>query len=174
MKLPFLTQFLFLPFMHVLGQDVLLPGYGNSPYYPICARACFQAFRPYILNCTDLKLAALPFDPVNPPTPPSCYAKDPAFLASAAWCLSSRCPDVTVAALEAIWQITASNLRTLAPSWSYTVALEKVDPKPPKMQLTTTDISLNQTSLIPEAAFVAASNGMVGLVNELVSESKYR
>jgi hypothetical protein len=174
MKLPPLTKFVLLPFLPTLAQDLLLPGYGNYPWHPICAQACLQSFRAYILNCTDLELAKKPFDPVVPPTPPSCYATDPAFLTSAAWCLFSRCPDEEIATLEAYWQATATRARTVPPKWSYTVALEMVDPKPPTLQLRTADLSLNQTSLVPDQAYLALWNGMTSVFNEEVNESKFR
>ncbi|KAK1751294.1 ferric reductase-like transmembrane component [Echria macrotheca] len=167
------TQLFLLPFLHIWAQDVLLPGYGNYPWNPICAQSCLQSFRSYLLNCTDLELAKKPFDPIAPPTPPSCYASDPAFLTSAAWCFFSRCPDESIASLEAYWQVAATGLKTLPPRWSYTIALDRVSPKPPAMQLTMTDISLNQTSLLPEASYLAAANGMVSLYAEQVRESKY-
>lgn len=161
------------------AQDVLLPGYGNSPFDPICAQACLQTLRPYWLNCTDLELAKKPFDYAAPSTSPSCYGSDPAFLTSAAWCVHSRCPpDTKVAKLEAYWQMAATaatRLRTLPPpKWSYTVALGKVDPKPPKNQLTVDDVWLNETSLLPEVAYLAAVNGMVSLFHEQVTESQFR
>ena len=169
------TQLLLLLFPFLASaQDVLLPGYGNYPWNPICAQSCLQSFRPYLLNCTNLELAKKPFDPVAPPTSASCYASDPAFLTSAAWCLFSRCPDESIGTLEAYWQVATTRVKTVPPKWSYTVALDKVDPKPPTMQLAMTDLSLNQTSLLPEAAYQAAWNGMVSLYAEQVRESKYR
>ena len=180
MKVP-LAWVLFIPLActPASAQDVLLPGFGNYPWTPVCAQACLQSFRPYWLNCTDLEQAKKPYDPVNPATSPSCYASSPAFLTSAAWCFHSRCsPDITIANLEAYWRGAIASPGGLKqkppPMWSYTVALDRVDPKPPKTQLVVGDIWLNETSLLPEVAYTAAANGLITLIHEEVNESKFR
>jgi len=168
-----------LAFTPAFAQDVLLPGYGNYPWTPVCAQACLQAFRSYWLSCTDLELTKKPYDPVKPPTPPSCYAANPEFLTSAAWCFHSRCTsDITIARLEAYWQVAVPGNGALKqlppPMWSYTVALDRVDPKPPTHQLVVGDLWLNETSLIPEMAYAALANGMTSLIHEEINESKFR
>ena len=168
-----------LTYTPTFAQDVLLPGYGNYPWTPVCAQACLQAFRPYWLSCTDSELAKKPYDPVNLATPPSCYTSNPVFLTSAAWCFHSRCtPDITIVRLEAYWQVAvpgSGGLKQLPPPmWSYTVALDRVNPKPPTNQLVVGDIWLNETSLLPEMAYVALANGMASLIHEEVNESKFR
>ncbi|KAK0716823.1 hypothetical protein B0T26DRAFT_646665 [Lasiosphaeria miniovina] len=155
-----------------LAEDFLV-GYGNYPYDPVCAQSCLQAFRPYLLNCSNFEAAKKPFDPLTPATSPSCYASDAPFLTSAAWCLNTKCPDESIAKLEAYWQQGLSGLKTVPPKWAYSVALDRVNPKPPTYQLTFKDVLLNQTSLIVEASYLSSWNGMTGLYNEEVDESKF-
>ncbi|KAK5655945.1 hypothetical protein OQA88_5080 [Cercophora sp. LCS_1] len=155
-----------------VAQDFLV-GYGNYPYDPICAQACVLALRPYILNCTDLELAKKPFDFLAPATPASCYASDPSFLTSVAWCFRSKCPDVAIAHLEGYWQISISGSRAIPPEWAYSVALDKVDPKPPVYRLTINDTKINQTSIAVETSWLSSFNGNTALYEEDVNESKF-
>ncbi|KAK0716353.1 ferric reductase-like transmembrane component [Lasiosphaeris hirsuta] len=143
------------------------------PYDPICAQSCLQAFRPYLLNCSDLEAAKKPFDPLAPATSPSCYAKDTPFLTSVAWCFSSKCPEESTAKLEGYWQQSVSGLKAVPPKWAYSVTLDKVDPKPPSHQLTFNDTHLNRTSLIVESLYLSSWNGMSALYREEVNESKF-
>ncbi|KAK3386492.1 ferric reductase-like transmembrane component [Podospora didyma] len=163
---------LLLPGSPALAQDFLV-GYGNYPYDPICAQSCLQAFRSYLLSCSDLEAAKKPFDPLAPPTSPSCYAKDTPFLTSAAWCFSSKCSEESIAKLEGYWQKSVSGSQAVPPKWSYSVALDKVDPRPPAYQLTFSDLQLNRTSLVVESLYLSSWNGMTALYEEDVKESKF-
>jgi len=173
MKVPLLTRYLPLFAVPALAQDFLV-GYGNWNYDPICAQSCIQAFRPYLLNCSDLEAAKKPFDPIAPPTTAVCYSKDEAFLTTAAWCLKSKCPDESIAKLEGYWQQSVTGTKLVPPKWSYTIALDKVDPKPPTYQLTFNDTKLNRTSLVVENSYLASWNGMTSLYHEEVTESTFR
>ncbi|KAK3356341.1 ferric reductase-like transmembrane component [Lasiosphaeria hispida] len=155
-----------------LAQDFLV-GYGNYPYDPICAQSCLQAFRPYLLNCSDLEAAKKPFDPLAPATAPSCYAEDTPFLTSVAWCFGDKCPEESVAKLEGYWQQSISGSKGVPPKWTYSVALDKVDPRPPSHQLTFNETQLNRTSLVVENSYLSSWNGMSALYEEDVNESKF-
>ena len=157
-----------------LAEDVLV-GYGNRPYDPICGNSCLQAFKPYLLNCSDLEAAKKPFDPLSPATGPSCYAKDTPFLTSVAWCVSTKCAaDHTgVSELEGWWERTVTGSRLAPPKWTYSVALDKVDPRPPAYQLAIKDTNLNRTSVVVENTYQLHWNGMTALYEEYSAESKY-
>jgi hypothetical protein len=169
-----LALLLFLSPLLSAAQEFLV-GYGNWNYDPICAQACVQAFRlaPLFLNCSNPEAVKKPFDPLAPPTPPSCYAQDTSFLTSVAWCIHSKCPDESLAKIEGYWQQRVSGLEAFPPKWGYSISLDRVDPKPPRYQLTAKDTHLNQTSLIMEISWLAIRNGMTGLYIEEVIESTF-
>ncbi|KAK3379111.1 ferric reductase-like transmembrane component [Lasiosphaeria ovina] len=153
-----------------------LVGYGNLPYDPLCAESCLRSFTSYMLACPDTLDSGHGSDmSMMSTSAPSCYAASTPFLTSVAWCMSSRCAEHAVAAskLELYWEQTVTGDKAVAPKWSFSTALENVDPKPPAYQMTAADTELNQTSLVLPDAYLRQWN-VLGMVDrESIIESTY-
>ncbi len=158
---------------HVSAQ---LIGYGNELYGPMCAEACLRSLKPYLLSCSTPGVIGNFFDVFSGPTLPDCYAKDEAYLTSAAWCFYSKCtPDgVGLMDLEEFWYKAVTGTETVTPKWTYSVALAAVDPKPPALGMTMFDRELNRTSLPLESTYLLNLNALVYLHEEEKFQSRYR
>lgn len=157
-------------------SDVLLAGFGFSPYEPLCAESCLRSFTSYMLSCTPRGDDDSHSHSHMSPTSPECYANDTSFLTSVAWCFSDRCADydIPVSKLQEFWEQSVTGTSKVAPKWPYSVALENVDPKPPTYQMTSTDTDLNQTSLVSPDSYLAQWNVLGNVAREALVESNYR
>jgi len=157
-------------------SQVLLTGYGFSPYDPRCARSCLRLFTSYKLSYTPTSNNGGHNHGKRPKTSPECYADDTSFLTSVAWCFSEKCADhdVPISKLQQLWEQSVTGTSKVSPKWPYSVALANVDPRPPTYQLTLSDTDLNQTSLIHPDKYLAMWNAMDNLEREALVESNYR
>ncbi|KAJ0166299.1 Ferric reductase transmembrane component 3 [Colletotrichum tanaceti] len=120
-----------------------LIGYGITMYQPLCAYACRVALSASPLNCSSV---AEMNGKVLADTPSSCYATDDAFLVSLAWCIHTRCVDISVWEIEKYWHSTEASVRSShrrldepgvkvnahppVPKWTYQEALRNVNQTP--------------------------------------------
>lgn len=65
---------------------------------------------------------------LKPITTPLCYASDPAYLGSLAWCINSRCGDLALWQEEEWWATMATGNPTMRTTWSFQDALPGNEP----------------------------------------------
>ncbi|KAF4503262.1 ferric reductase Fre2p [Fusarium agapanthi] len=80
-----------------------------------------------------------------------CIAQNGDFLRTLAYCLNTRCADISASKLEAYWAQQATGDKTVSVEWTYGAALANVT-APPKRTDTTGDM-LNYTALIADADY---------------------
>ncbi|KAJ1327055.1 ferric-chelate reductase [Microdochium nivale] len=173
--------------------QVMLIGYGNSPYNPLCAEACLRSFSSLGLECEAPPSVAPPSQNGSTTdhgeghghsrrhtmaaTTPDCFANNSPFLTSVAWCVSTRCVDqggVSDSLIQQHWDYWITGTKgVVRPKWSYAQALAAVNPAPPTVQLERTDMMLNMTSLVPPGTYLAQWNVLGGVVDEAKIESTY-
>ncbi|PTB77024.1 ferric reductase-like transmembrane component [Trichoderma longibrachiatum ATCC 18648] len=151
------------------GAVALLEGFGRTSYDPLCAESCLRSFTSLMLPCTDMEEG----DMGMMTTPPSCRAESIPFLTSVAWCMSDKCVGVPASKLEAYWENWVTGDKGVQPKWTYSEALAKVDPRPPKLQLTGYDTNLNATSIVAPTTYLSQWNVLGAVRDETAIESKY-
>lgn len=124
-------------------------GYGNSLYVPVCAYSCYRSISSATLNCSS----------TNPEgkssTDPDCYATDDAFLETLAYCMSTRCPDLSMWELEKFWSENAAD--GIEPKYTYSEALERVDGATTAVYDDDVGV-INVTSIVPESVWYPTFN----------------
>ncbi|KAH7473273.1 hypothetical protein FOMA001_g11892 [Fusarium oxysporum f. sp. matthiolae] len=80
-----------------------------------------------------------------------CIATNSDFLRTLAYCLSTRCADVSPSKLESYWSGQATGDKTVSAEWTYGAALANVT-APPKRTYIAGD-TLNYTALIADADY---------------------
>lgn len=121
-------------------------GYGIDALNPACAFACRESISGARLTCSEIGASSA--DEVSTST--KCYASDDAFLQTLAWCMQSRCKNVSNWKLEKFWNenVAGSYKTQPQPRYTYEQALEKIS-SPPTAVFNMTG-SLNATSVVFE------------------------
>ncbi|KAF5606701.1 ferric reductase Fre2p [Fusarium subglutinans] len=130
-----------------------LMGYGQSWYDPPCAYACRAVISSVPLDCPSMdhhSTGASEHSHGGSPMAP-CIAQNGDFLRTLAYCLNTRCADVSASKLEAYWVQQATGDKTVSAEWTYGAALANVT-APPKRTYTAGD-TLNYTALIADADY---------------------
>ncbi|KAF4432592.1 ferric reductase Fre2p [Fusarium acutatum] len=130
-----------------------LMGYGQSWYDPPCAYACRAVIGSAPLDCPSMdhhSTGASEHSHGGSPMAP-CIATNGDFLRTLAYCLSTRCADISPSKLEAYWAQQATGDKTVSAEWTYGAALANVT-APPKRTYTAGD-TLNYTALIADADY---------------------
>ncbi|KAL7806811.1 ferric reductase-like transmembrane component [Trichoderma aethiopicum] len=151
------------------GAVALLEGFGRTSYDPLCAESCLRSFTSLMLPCTSMEEG----DMGMMTTPPSCRAESTPFLTSVAWCMSDKCVGVPASKLEAYWEDWVTGDKGVQPKWTYAEALAEVDPRPPKVQLSGSDTTLNATSIVAPTTYLSQWNVLGAVRDETAVESKY-
>ncbi|KAG4273086.1 hypothetical protein FPRO04_09923 [Fusarium proliferatum] len=129
-----------------------LMGYGQSWYDPPCAYACRAVIGRAPLDCpsmdhhTDTSEHSHCGSPLAP-----CIATNSDFLRTLAYCLSTRCGDVSASKLEACWAGQATGDKTVSVEWTYGAALANVT-APPKRTYVAGN-TLTYTALVADADY---------------------
>jgi hypothetical protein len=154
-----------------------LIGYGKNMYYPLCAASCRGALEGASLVCT-------PHGSVDSgahshgATPPECYASDPAFMQTLAFCMSKHCDRAELGAdvLETYWTlhlVGGGRIRLdPRPSKGYYETLETIEEEP-----TTEYVAgemLNVTSLVAESDYESQVTALGVFENAETGHSRYR
>ncbi|KAL6856719.1 ferric reductase-like transmembrane component [Trichoderma novae-zelandiae] len=153
------------------GAFALLEGFGRSSYNPLCAEACLRSFTSLMLSCTDTDMEGGNHGMMY--ASPSCRAESTPFLTSVAWCMGDKCVDVPASKLEAYWEDWVTGNRAVQPKWSFSEALANVDPRPPELQLSISDMALNETSIVAPTTYLGQWDVLGAVRDEMVIESKY-
>ncbi|CZR47948.1 uncharacterized protein FPRO_13615 [Fusarium proliferatum ET1] len=129
-----------------------LMGYGQSWYDPPCAYACRAVIGRAPLDCPsmDHHTGTSEHSHGGSPLAP-CIATNSDFLRTLAYCLSTRCGDVSASTLEAYWAGQATGDKTVSAEWTYGAVLANVT-APPKRTYVVGD-TLNYTALIADADY---------------------
>ncbi|SCO02339.1 related to ferric reductase Fre2p [Fusarium fujikuroi] len=129
-----------------------LMGYGQSWYDPPCAYACRAVISSAPLDCPSMghHTGTSEHSHGGSPLAP-CIATNSDFLRTLAYCLSTRCGDVSASKLEAYWAGQATGDKTVSAEWTYGAALANVT-APPKRTYVAGD-TLNYTALIADADY---------------------
>jgi hypothetical protein len=173
-----------LPAVLVSAEDRVrhgLIGYGISMYKPVCAFACRDALATSALNCTEpmdmsdmagMKMVKR-MDMGEAETTPECYASDPAFLSTLAYCMGMRCKDETVWDLEEYWNmnVAGDQVDQPVPKDTYGMTLMAVTTKPNET-LVVGD-PLNKTMLVSDDSWTASANGLLAFEGAEVTHSTY-
>ncbi|KAK1493699.1 ferric reductase transmembrane component 4 [Colletotrichum cuscutae] len=107
-------------------------------------------------------------------TSPECYANDNVFLTSFAWCIHTRCTDLSIWEIEKYWQSTEASIRNShrrldepgvnvnayppAPKWTYQEALSNVNGTPAATVVFA--LPLKEKSLVSDADYQVQYNTM--------------
>ena len=133
------------------GHGIL--GLGLVRYNPLCAAACTEAIQKTRLSCS-LNGSVYISHATFPNTLPSCFASDEPYLTTLAWCIQQHCPDQEdPARIEHFWKtkITMNANKPPFPKWTYQQALVHI--QDPPTVVVAPQASLNETSIIDEAAW---------------------
>ncbi|KAK4461312.1 ferric reductase-like transmembrane component [Cladorrhinum samala] len=153
----------------------LLAGYGFYPYEPLCAESCYRALSSYMLDCTPTAAGHDHDHGHGAATPPECYAANTPFLTTVAWCFHTKCEQngVPVSKIQWFWERSVTGSPSVQAKWTYSTALDHVDPRPPASQLNDSHTYLNDTSIVSPVAYLKQWNvlGMVARENRV--ESKF-
>ena len=169
-----------------LGMDMALTntrnghgliGYGITMYKPNCAFSCRAAISSATLECStmmEMEGMEMDMEDMMYETSPDCYATDDAFLQTMAYCISSKCEDVSKWELEKYWQanIPGSKAVQPVPKWTYQQALEKVTSPPNEAMASGGE--LNQTMLVNEDDWLANWNAQDSFEEAEGKHEKYR
>jgi len=110
-------------------------GLGQPYSEPYCAWACRAVIGSANLTCTmaghgggsgghdhSASMGVM--------TMPSCRANDDAFLTTLAYCIKTRCTNISVGEIEQYWVKQISGDPTVPPKWNYAVTLNHIDGTP--------------------------------------------
>lgn len=150
-----------------------IQGYGLHQYDPLCAESCLRSLTSLSLSCTEHSGGDGHSMMMMMTTSPACRASDTAFLTSVAWCISDKCAGLEVSKLEAYWEGWVTGSKDVVPKWTYSEALAEVHPRPPKYQITSTDMSLNVISVVNPMTYLMQWNVLGNVLNEENLESTY-
>ncbi|KAF5980140.1 ferric reductase Fre2p [Fusarium bulbicola] len=130
-----------------------LMGYGQSWYDAPCAYACRAVIGSAPLDCPSMdhhSTSASEHSHGGSPMAP-CIAQNGDFLRTLAYCLNTRCADISASKLEAYWAQQATGDKTVSAEWTYGAALANVT-APPKRTFTAGN-ALNYMALIADADY---------------------
>ena len=161
----------------VLTQDGTgLTGFPTNIYDPFCAMTCLRSIYSLMLSCSSMGDTV---GMMTMTTSTECWASNTPYLTTLAWCMHVKCAefDIPNSKLEYFWETQATGqstvgVRTVPAKWSYAEALANV-PSPPTNQLTTDDMWLNTTSLVPQETYLAQWNILTRVQGESTTENKY-
>ncbi|KAL8764708.1 MAG: hypothetical protein Q9209_007919 [Squamulea sp. 1 TL-2023] len=140
-----------------------LIGYGISMYYPLCAYTCRAVLSASQLNCSELThthegMVMKREMGMSIETSPECYASDPNFLQTLAYCMSSHCQGVAVWDLEKYWYLNVAGRQPNQPVPKATYQQTAADIlTQPKVTLVAGE-ALNQTMVISDEDYQASYN----------------
>ncbi|KAF2672133.1 hypothetical protein BT63DRAFT_445999 [Microthyrium microscopicum] len=121
-----------------------------------CATDCFDtiAFNP--LSCTPTPRGP-PKGRREPITPPKCFASNPPFLSTLAWCVKTKCSGEEVWKIEKWWHQHAATPKIFptppVPKLTYQESLASIK-EPPTKVLASENILINQTMLFNNQKYV--------------------
>jgi len=154
-----------------------LIGYGKNMYYPLCAASCRGALEGAALVCTPHGVAD-GGGHSHGATPPECYASDPAFMQTLAFCMSKRCDRAELGAdvLETYWTlhlVGGGRIRlNPRPSKGYYETLETITEEP-AVEYVAGEM-LNVTSLVAESDYQSQVIALSVFENAETGHSRYR
>jgi len=157
-------------------QTQALVGFGLYTYDPMCGEVCLRSFQGYMLGCSVMAHDGGGHMMGMASTSPQCYGNDSAYLSSVAYCMSVKCLewDIKPSKRESFWEEQVTGHPDIPPKWSYAEALANANPLPPTYQLTKNDTSLNFTSIVNPATYLAQWNVLSAVYRESILESLYR
>ncbi|KAI8801093.1 ferric reductase-like protein transmembrane component 4 [Cladochytrium replicatum] len=151
-----------------------LIGYGIDMYKPACASACRSVIGMATLNCTTMHHdhSSEGGMMMMSMTSPECYATDDAFLQSLAFCISTRCSELSPATIETYWEKNVAGTEDVQPNpkESYQRALAKVTVTP---TVTFDGKVLNSTQLVAAADYEANWNALTAFEQAEDTHSRY-
>jgi hypothetical protein len=106
-----------------------LTGIDTWPNSPFCAHACYGSLSSYRLSCSVIHGDPDDHD-AHVMTSADCRADNFDFLTSLAWCLSTKCEDLSTSELETFWEATSTGDPAVQPVWSYRQALANITAEP--------------------------------------------
>lgn len=158
----------------VLGEGELT-GFPANPYDPYCAMACLRSLSSLTLDCSSSEGDMLGM--VQMTTSSECWASNTPYLTSLAWCMKTRCYglDIPASKFESFWELdatgqTSAGVEVVPAKWSYAESLAQID-SPPTFQLSATDVSLNQTSLVNDHVYTMQWNILTSVQEETTREN---
>jgi hypothetical protein len=135
------------------GYKTGLMGYGQAWYDPPCAYACRAVIGNAPLGCPSMDHGSMDMSEHSHGGSPMapCIAKNGDFLRTLAYCISTRCAEVSPSKLEAYWAQQATGDKTVSPQWTYGAALANVTASPRRTYIG--GDKLNYTALIAAADY---------------------
>ncbi|KAL8953431.1 MAG: hypothetical protein Q9222_000705 [Ikaeria aurantiellina] len=127
--------------------------YGISMYQPLCASTCRDVLSTSKLDCSEMDMSGMDMDMdmgMGSETSPECHATDNAFLATLAYCISTRCQDVPLWNLERYWtmNVAGTSVDQPLPKATYQETLANMTTRPKDTLAVGGD--LNRTMLVPD------------------------
>lgn len=119
-------------------------------YQPSCAHGCRRVIQGVRLGCSEVKADDIYGINATHSTTPSCFASDPAFLTTLAWCIEDACAQETAPPtaweVKKYWTEHVSGDKGVAPIWSYAETLQNIEDTP-SVAINTSEL-LNYTAII--------------------------
>jgi hypothetical protein len=146
-----------------------LTGFGGHFYEVPCATACHETLEQIPLECTpkppkDHEGEKQTHGYKETKTSKKCFANDPSYLTSLAWCIEQHCPTVEVWKIEKFWRHHAisrkQNPTPPVPKWTYQESLQNI--KYPPTQEIEKHIVLNKTMIVSSQQYNLAWNQVNG------------
>lgn len=109
------------------GKTSALIGYGIPMYKPNCAFACRSSFGSAMLTCSTDDHSHGAHNHGTGPTPPDCRANDDPWLTTLAFCIKSKCPNVSPWKLEKYWAEKCTGDPSVQPKWTYAETLVELE-----------------------------------------------
>lgn len=151
-----------------------LIGYGISMYRPPCAYAC-RASVPNPLECPHDHghMDGSEGGSHSSETSPECYATNEHFLRTVAWCIHSRCEEVSMAEIEKYWELNIPGRGRVQPlpRLSFQEALAEVS-SPPTESAAPKEI-LNFTAVVSDETYLGQYDTLTNFEEAEVSHSRY-
>ncbi|KAH7305107.1 ferric reductase-like transmembrane component [Rhexocercosporidium sp. MPI-PUGE-AT-0058] len=149
-----------------------LVGFGIYPYSPYCAYTCLRSLDGLMLVCSEhMDMSGMMMHGATP-TSAECRAGDTPWLTTLAWCLSSKCTDLSTSKIEAFWELQSTEDPSIAAKWSYTAALLQIT-EAPTHELTAADTNLNITAIVNPETYQAQWNTLTSVQRENVVEGAF-
>ncbi|KAH7129351.1 ferric reductase like transmembrane component-domain-containing protein [Dactylonectria estremocensis] len=151
-----------------------LVGYGTANYDIPCLWACEYAV-PTSIDCPEFadmtdeeRASAFPS--------PACFANSSAYLTSMAWCMHERCDaSVKLWQMDHKWEeelFYGSNDEGVVLLYSYSEAVDQVDPKNPPLPMGT-DLVLNRTISLTDDEYIGYLNAIVSFAKVAKNEATF-
>jgi hypothetical protein len=143
-----------------------LTGFGGSYYELPCATACHETLEQIPLDCTpkDQESDKHTHGYKETKTPKKCFANDPPYLTSLAWCIQQHCPNVDVWEIEKFWRHHAISRKQYPsppiPKWTFQESLHKI--KTPPTQEAKKNIVMNKTMAVNSRQYTLSWNQVNG------------